>query len=171
MLNLDLSPENQQFLDSAVARGVFSSQEAAVDRALDLLRLQQEALDLLRLQREAFDRFERLGAGLPAVPAVLEPRQRGVYVFRGHRISLHLLLEYYFGGEQDAERLHERFPSLDLDAVRQVVDYVRQHALLLSQYHEAGEACARIHRSESTARPGVAQLRERFRAIQGKSRS
>jgi uncharacterized protein (DUF433 family) len=161
MLNLDLSPENQQFLESAVARGVFPSQEAAVNRAVGLLRSQQEVLD----------RFERVGRSLPDVPDVLEPREGGVYVFRGHRISFHLLLEYYFGGERDVQRLHERFPSLELDAIQQVVDYAQQHAALLSEYWEASEACAHVHRSESTRGPGIVQLRERFRALQGAPRS
>lgn len=40
-----LSPENEQFLDRAVACGIFPGRTQAIDQAVDMLRKRQELLD------------------------------------------------------------------------------------------------------------------------------
>ncbi len=44
-MSIDLSPQNELFLEHAVARGVFHNRVEALDEAVDLLRRRQELLD------------------------------------------------------------------------------------------------------------------------------
>jgi len=44
-MSTDLSPQNEQFLSHAVAKGVFRDRAEAMDQAVDLLRRRQELLD------------------------------------------------------------------------------------------------------------------------------
>ena len=44
-MSTDLSPQNEQFIEHAVARGVFHDRAEALDEAVELLRRRQELLD------------------------------------------------------------------------------------------------------------------------------
>jgi uncharacterized protein (DUF433 family) len=155
----DISTENVQFLDAAVARGVFPSREAALDQALRLLRRRQEV----------FDQFERLARELPSpMPSVLESRPGGIFVVRGHRITLHLIAEFYFGGLRDPRAMQERFPTLSLDDVCQILSYIAQNEAALSAYHEANQRCCdewrRPARRSKSCGLGWRRLRRRERS-------
>jgi Arc/MetJ-type ribon-helix-helix transcriptional regulator len=45
MMSIDLSPQNEQFIEQVVARGAFHDRTQALDQAVDLLRRRQELLD------------------------------------------------------------------------------------------------------------------------------
>src|SRR5688500_8154200 len=101
-----ISSENAEFLDTAVARGVFPSREAALDQAVKLLRTRQEV----------FDHFERTARDLPLpLPSFLEPQSGGLFAIRGHRITLHLVAEMYFSGMRDVTALAGQFPTVPAD--------------------------------------------------------
>ncbi len=151
-----ISSENAQFLDAAVARGVFPSREAAIDQAVRLLRRRQEV----------FDDFERLARNLPApFPANLESRPGGIYVIRGHRITLHLIAEFYFGGMRDAAAMQEQFPTLSLADVQQILSYIGRHESEMRAYHEANLRCCEEWKSESRPGPSIEELRARMATI------
>jgi len=152
----DISSENAQFLEAAVARGVFPSREAALDQAVRLLRRRQEV----------FDEFERIARELPApLPAVLEGRPGGIFVVRGHRITLHLIAEFYFGGMREAAAMHDQFPTLSLADVQQVLSYIERHESALRAYHEANLRCCEEWKSESKPGPSIEEMRERMAKI------
>jgi Arc/MetJ-type ribon-helix-helix transcriptional regulator len=44
-MSTDLSPQNEQFIEHAVAQGVFHDRVEALDEAVELLRRRQELLD------------------------------------------------------------------------------------------------------------------------------
>ena len=44
-MSTDLSPQNEQFIQHAVANGIFQDRTQALDEAVDLLRRRQELLD------------------------------------------------------------------------------------------------------------------------------
>ena len=44
-MSTDLSPRNEQFIEHAVARGVFHDRTEALDEAVELLRRRQELLE------------------------------------------------------------------------------------------------------------------------------
>jgi Arc/MetJ-type ribon-helix-helix transcriptional regulator len=44
-MSTDLSPQNEQFIQHAVAKGVFHNRGEALDEAVELLRRRQELLD------------------------------------------------------------------------------------------------------------------------------
>lgn len=46
-MRTDLSPQNEQFIENVVARGVFHDREQALDEAIELLRRRQELLDYI----------------------------------------------------------------------------------------------------------------------------
>ena len=44
-MSVDLSPQNEQYLDQIVASGAFNNRDQALDHAVELLRRRQELLD------------------------------------------------------------------------------------------------------------------------------
>jgi Arc/MetJ-type ribon-helix-helix transcriptional regulator len=44
-MSTDLSPQNEQFIQHAVSRGIFHDRGQALDEAVELLRRRQELLD------------------------------------------------------------------------------------------------------------------------------
>lgn len=44
-MSIDLSPQNEQYLDQIVASGAFSNRDQALDHAVELLRRRQELMD------------------------------------------------------------------------------------------------------------------------------
>ncbi|MBL8827277.1 MAG: hypothetical protein JNM18_09845 [Planctomycetaceae bacterium] len=57
-----LSPQNEQFITDAIARGLFPTREAVLDQALDHLRRQRAAHE--ELERELQKGLDELDAGL-----------------------------------------------------------------------------------------------------------
>ena len=57
----DLSPENEQFLEHAIAVGLYHDRGEAIDRAVQLLRQQEQ---LVRDVNEGIEQLER-GDGIP----------------------------------------------------------------------------------------------------------
>lgn len=46
-LTIGLSPENTQFLEVAVARGIYPDKQCVIDKAVELLRRHQDLIDHL----------------------------------------------------------------------------------------------------------------------------
>ncbi len=61
-MSQELSPQNEQFITDAIARGLFPTREAVLDQALDNLRRQREARE--ELERELQKGLDELDAGL-----------------------------------------------------------------------------------------------------------
>jgi len=84
-MSTDLSPSNEQYIEDAVARGVFESREQALDAAVELLKIRQEgAAEPQPLSDEEFeaalDELAHLGAqyNLPSLPDHAITRE-GIY--------------------------------------------------------------------------------------------
>jgi Arc/MetJ-type ribon-helix-helix transcriptional regulator/uncharacterized protein (DUF433 family) len=150
-MSLDISSENQQFLDAAVASGEFASREAAINRAVSLLRQRHEAIHRLCSQL----------LPLPELPTILEWQSEGYIGVRGHRIGLHLILERYFAGASRAE-LADWFSTLTSEELDQVLEFVGQHPDAMRAYLERQEALARLLLDESNQGPSLAELRARW---------
>jgi Arc/MetJ-type ribon-helix-helix transcriptional regulator len=60
-MNSHLSPENEQFLERAVAVGMYHDRGEALDRAVELLRRREQ---LVRDVNEGIEQLER-GEGMP----------------------------------------------------------------------------------------------------------
>ena len=152
----NISNENARFLDTAVARGVFPSREAALNQAVKLLRTRQEV----------FDHFEQAARDLPSpLPSILEPQPGGMYAIRGHRITLHLVAEMYFSGMRDMGALMAQFPTVPADDLRQLNEYIEQHEQFLRAYHEANLRCREQWQSESRPPPSLDAMREKLKAM------
>lgn len=148
-----MSADNARFIDDVVARGEFPSREAALDQAVSLLRERQRV----------FDHRDEVWAALPVPIGLFESRGRGVYWIRGHRISLHLLLEFIFVGEQ-AQQLAARFPTLSGETLQRVLEFVGQHEAVLREYHQAQQACNRLLEREAASSAGADAVRTQFAA-------
>lgn len=61
-MSQELSPQNEQFIIDAIARGLFPPREAVLVQALDNLRRQREARE--ELERELQKGLDELDAGL-----------------------------------------------------------------------------------------------------------
>lgn len=156
-MSIEFSPENERFLASAIASGAFDSREEALDRALDLLRQQQERLAVLR----------QMAIELPPLPAMLERNQEGYISVRGHRIGLHLILEGLFAGD-DADQIHERFPSLPLEVVGEILDFARRNQAAMRHYLEHCDEIDQLLYETGRRGPSMAELRQRWLAKFGK---
>jgi Arc/MetJ-type ribon-helix-helix transcriptional regulator len=60
-LSSNLSPENEQFIEQAVAVGMYHDRDEALDRAVELLRRREQ---LIRDVNKGIEQLER-GEGLP----------------------------------------------------------------------------------------------------------
>ena len=60
-MSSQLSPENEQFLEQAVAIGMFHDRDEAIDRAVELLRRREQ---LIRDVNKGIEQLER-GEGVP----------------------------------------------------------------------------------------------------------
>lgn len=88
----------------------------------------------LRITIEPVSRLDgsRLNTQLPPD---LECRDDGAIVVRGHRIALHLILDSIDRGA-NLEQIHERYPDIDVEVLRRVLEFCQQHAELVRQYAE-----------------------------------
>lgn len=150
---IEFSPENERFLESAIASGAFPNREEAVDRAVALLRERQETLQRLRQAR----------VPLPELPPLLVRDDAGYVSLRGHRIGLHLLLGHLFAGE-DATQIQDRFSSLTHEQVAAVLTFARQHEREMRAYWEQREAIDELLYETGRRGPSLAELRARWQA-------
>jgi uncharacterized protein (DUF433 family) len=154
---MQISPQNEKFLDAAIASGVFASRDQAIDQAVTLLRGKREALEDLLQHR----------VPLPKLPSVLELEQDGSVSVRGHRISLHLLLDRIFAGDSPQE-IHDWFPSLPRETIDAVVAFASAYPESLRAYFEQEEAIYQLLYEIGRRGPTMEQLRGRWLAKFGK---
>jgi len=150
----DISGENAEFLDAAVARGLFPTRGAAIDYGLRLLRERHEAIS--RIQREA--------VVLPDMPNSLARDDRGHIQFVGTRISLHLVLDRLFAGET-ANQIHDRFPTVACQAIEEVLAYVSNHQDAARAHLDQQNAIGDLYCDLSKRGPSIETLRQRFQAM------
>jgi Arc/MetJ-type ribon-helix-helix transcriptional regulator len=150
-MSVEISSENQQFLDAAVASGVFPSRDAAINRALALLREQQQAIERIRAHP----------VPVPDLPPILERQADGYISVRGHRIGLHLILERYFAGAGEPE-LQDWFSSLSPIELEQIVSFVRSNPEAMRAYLDQQTELAEALYAAAQRGPTVEELRARW---------
>lgn len=156
-MSLEISSENQQFLDASVASGKFPSQDAVINRAVSLLRERRELLD--RLCREA--------DALPELPPVLIRLENGNVMVRGRRISLYLILDRFFAGAADVE-IQEQFPSISLDQVQEVLAFARANLETMQAYFDRQSTIEQLLYETGNRGPSFEELRARWQKQFGK---
>jgi uncharacterized protein (DUF433 family) len=154
---MQISSQNQQFMDAAVASGAFASPDQVIDRAVSLLRARQEALEQIRQQQ----------IPLPELPPVLVRDEGGFVSVRGHRISLHLLLDRFFAGDNRLE-IQEQYPSLAQETIDQVLDFVRTHPEPMRAYFAQQETISQLMYEIGPRGPTLEELRARWLEKSGK---
>jgi Arc/MetJ-type ribon-helix-helix transcriptional regulator len=150
-MSIEISSENQQFLEAVVASGAFASREAAIDQAISLLRERQEALARICEQ----------DAALPELPSLLVRQEDGYVSVRGHRIGLHLILERFFAGDRRAE-IQDRFSSLSPGEVDAILDFVGEHRDAMQVYLDRQQLIEKPSNEKGSRGPTVAELRARW---------
>lgn len=153
---MQISSQNEQFLDAAISSGIFASRDQAIDRAVTLLRAKREALD--ELLRQQID--------LPELPPLLERCGDGSVGIRGHRVSLHLFLDRLFAGDS-SQQIHERFPSLPWETVDRLVSFARENESRLRAYYDREEAIYNLLSEIGPHGPTREELRTRWEASFG----
>jgi len=73
-MSAGISPQNEQFLQDAVARGTFGSREQALDAAVDMLREREEVIREVRKGVEELERGEGRPLDIEAVKADVRRR-------------------------------------------------------------------------------------------------
>ena len=73
------------------------------------------------------------------LPACVETRDDGKVVVRGHRVSLHLILDAHYSG-LSIDEIHDRYPSVPREAVREIMEFCGEHDEELRQFHAECEA-------------------------------
>jgi len=99
------------------------------------------------------------------LPTFLTRHQYGEIRLTGHRIGLFHLVYYTQQGDSP-EMLSERFPTLSLPLIRQVLAYYRDNRAEVDAYVDA--CLAEIERQEAmpSSGPSFEELRRRFEALQ-----
>lgn len=153
LMSIEISPESAKFIDAAVASGAFPTPAEVVDRAIGLLRQRQEAID----------RILAHPAPLPELPPLLQRHSDGYVSIRGHRIGLHLLLERHFEGDNPSQ-IQDRYSSLDLTEVEEIIAFVREHSDAMRAYLDQQQSLQRLMLDEAGRGPTVEELRARWQA-------
>lgn len=104
-----------------------------------------------------------------ALPSELERRDDGAVVVRGHRVSLHLILDMVYQGAGTRE-ICERFPDIPAATVERVMEFCRQHAGPVRRYYEQQQSLARQCCDAEHRGPSLNELRDR-RTATGRSSS
>ncbi len=73
-MSTDLSPSNEQYIEDAVARGVFESREQALDAAVELLKRREETIRQVNQGIEELERGEGRPLNLEDVKADIRRR-------------------------------------------------------------------------------------------------
>jgi Arc/MetJ-type ribon-helix-helix transcriptional regulator len=152
-MSIEISQESAQFIDAAVASGAFPNSTEVIDRAISLLRQRQEAID----------RILAHPVPLPELPRLLERQPDGYVNIRGHRLGLHLLLQQHFAGDSAAQ-IQDRFSSLSLAEVEEVLAFVQQHPDAMRAYLDQQQTIQRLMLDEAGRGPTVEELRTRWQA-------
>ena len=150
---IEVSSQSAQFIDAAVASGAFQDPAEVVDRAIGLLRERQEAID----------RILAHPVPLPELPALLERQADGYVGIRGHRLGLHLLLQRHFAGES-AVQIQDRFSSLTLDEVNEIVALAEKHPDAMRAYLDQQQMIQRLTMDDAHRGPTLEELRARWQA-------
>jgi uncharacterized protein (DUF433 family) len=148
---IGISSENQKFLDTAVASGTYPTKDAAIDRAVSMLRERQQALDQARKQVVA----------LPELPAILVREADGYVSVRGHRIGLHLILDRHFAGDSRPE-IEDRFESLTAQELEEILDFVSRHEGPMREYLDQQDRIEQLMYEIGPHGPSMAELRARW---------
>jgi uncharacterized protein (DUF433 family) len=123
----------------------------------------------LRITIEAVTAAPQSGNLDTVLPPELERRDDGAIVVRGHRVSLHLILEMVFQGAGTRE-ICERFPDIPAAKVDALLEFCRQHAEPIRRYYEQQQSVARQYCDVEHRAPSLTELRER-RTATGRSSS
>jgi len=156
-MSLGISAENRQFLDDAIASGAFPSQDAAINRAVSLLRQRQQAID----------RILAHPVPLPTLPAILEWRDQGYIAVRGRRIGLHLILDRHFSGTSQAE-MEDWFNPLTPAEIEEILTFVREHPDAMRAYLDQHDTLTRLLCDDTHRGPSMEELRARWQTKFGK---
>lgn len=148
-----ISIENQQFLHAAVASGAFVSEDAAIDRAVTLLRARQETLE--RLRHRPIE--------LPQLPSILVLQPDGYVTICDRRIGLHLILERYFAGD-DPVSIQDEYPSVAKEDLNQILSFVGEHVEDMRDYLIWYQSIEQLLFETGKHGPSLDELRSRWLA-------
>ncbi len=76
------------------------------------------------------------------LPSELEQREDEAIVVRGQRLALHLIVDAMNRGA-NLEEIHERFPQVEEDRLRRIIDFCRDHAEPVRRYCDQQQAITR----------------------------
>ena len=156
-MTIQISSENQHFLDAAVASGTFASRDAAIDRAVSWLRE----------RRDALDRIQRQKVPVPELPPVLLWNEAGQIMINGHRISLYLILERFYAGDSPGE-IHAHYPSLEHTDFDHILEYVQTYARELKPYYEQQVEIEQLMYEIGPRGPSLDELKAKWLAMFGR---
>src|SRR4051794_40604558 len=98
------------------------------------------------------------------LPEFLVDHSDGEVCLVGHRIGLYHLISFHQEGDTP-EMLHQRFPSLPLPLIRQVLDFYRQNQPEVDAYVADYEADLERLRASAPRAPSLEALRDRWQAL------
>lgn len=113
----------------------------------------------LRITIEPVSRLDH-SALVAQLPPELEWRNDGAIVVRGHRITLHLILDAMDQGA-DLEEVRERYPDIGPEVLQRVLGFCQQHAELVRQYAEEQRSRAQQYCDSKHLGPTLDELRVR----------
>ena len=93
------------------------------------------------------------------LPAGVETRDDGNVVVRGHRVSLFLILQSHYEGVE-VEEIHERYPSVPMSTLREIVEFCRDNDEEMRQFYAEQEA-ERQRIAGTVETPSLRDLRRR----------
>lgn len=95
-----------------------------------------------------------------SLPDCLEQRDDGAIAVRGHRVSLHLILQGHYSGLSERQ-IHERFPSLSRENLRTVIAFCEQHPQAVRQYYDRQQSISQQALRDEHRAPSLDELRKR----------
>ena len=116
----------------------------------------------LRITVEPLNRLDQSKL-VAQLPPELEWREDGAIVVRGHRATLHLILDAIDRGA-GLEEIHERFPDIGKEVLGRVLEFCRQHTELVRPYAEEQKSLAEQYCDAAHQGPSRDELRARRNA-------
>lgn len=99
-------------------------------------------------------------AAITELPNVLEKHGDGGIVVRGHRISLHLILEFIHSG-LNAKEIQQRLPSIPPPDLDEIIDWCRRNEELMNRYLEFQQIIVQATCDDDHRGPALDELRSR----------
>jgi uncharacterized protein (DUF433 family) len=98
------------------------------------------------------------------LPPFLTEWPYGEIVITGHRIGLYHVVVHHNAGES-AERLHERYPTLPLSLIEDVLAFYREHRQEVDEYVAREQAAIDEQRATTPRKLDWDQLQQRLPAL------